>query len=224
MDRQYRIVAANESFQNWLVENEEDLYTKINDLLQKLEESMVPEEPLTTYSHLWHSDYSAIRAQVWHLYNDEHDTEELGEFTQGDLYVYIYRKDGRLIIWFQCEWEPNDKQAEEKVEDIAWEDYDLDLDQATDKEEVADALSELLKNVWCHEAERTTDPARIEFLLGKEDAPIDWYLAKNPAVPAERLLELESRYAGGQNRNIAQFAKENPNYPEDKTEWALGDW
>ena len=224
MDRQYRIATANESFQSWLAESADTAEERVAEILAQMEESAVLEAPLTTYADLWHSDYSAIRAQVWHLYNDNHNTEEFGEFAQADLFVYIYRRDGKITIWFQCEWEPKDDLAEEMVEDVAWDDYDLDFNDVEDKEELADALAELLKSVWAHEAERTTDPARIEFLLGKEDVPIDWYLAKNTAVPAERLLELESRYAGGQNRNIAQFAKENPNYPEDKTEWALGDW
>lgn len=215
---------AKESFSLWLAESADTAEGRVAELLAQMEESAVPNNPETTYAHLWHSNYFAIRAQIWHIYNDEHDTEEFGEFAQGDLYVYVYRRDGKLTIWFQCEWEPSDELAEEMVTALSWDDYDLYLEKVEDQEELADALAELLNNVWCNEAEKTTDPNRLDFLLGKNDVAIDWYLAKNESVTVDQLLEIEDRYKGGKNNKIAQLAKENPNYPEDKTDWALGDW
>jgi hypothetical protein len=225
MDRQYRIIAANESFQNWLAETAETAEERVAELLAELEISEVPNAPNTVYSHLWHSNYSDIRAQIWHRYNDNHNIGELGEFAQGDLYVYALRRNNKLVIWFQCEWEPSSDLAEEMVEDIAWDDYDLYLSDVRDNEELADALADLLTTVHFSEAQKTDNPERLQLLFDQEKSELDWALSGNPAIPAEMLLKLEARYANKpENKNIVIQSRENPNYPEDKTEWALGDW
>ena len=216
---------AKESFGEWLAESADTAEGRVVELLAQLSESIVPEFPLTTYAHLWHSNYNGIRSQIWHLYNDNHDARELGEFAQGDLYIYAYRRDGKITIWFQSEWEPEDELAGDMVEDIEWDDYEVPLEKINDTEELADALADLLTNVWCTEAEKVTDPERIQWLADKDQPGIDWFLTKNQMASPELLLTLEARYKDRpENRNILHQARENPNYPEDKTDWALGDW
>jgi hypothetical protein len=225
MDIKYRINPANTSFKNWLAESSGTKDGAIADLMAKLELSEVPTEGTAVYASLWNSSFPAIGAQIWHRFTDATSTEKIGKFEQGNLYIFATRHNGKLVIWFGSEWEPADDLAAETVETIEWDDYNLDLSDIKDTEELKNALGELLEEVYYSEAKISTNLEKLQSFFDQHQLQLDAALSGNPATSAELLVGLEARYQNYSKLNtIADSARQHPNYPEDKTEWALGDW
>jgi uncharacterized phage-like protein YoqJ len=208
-------------FEQWLVEStgyETGLKEELNIRLALIEKFKNRDN---WYKTLSKQKYSEIYSELVNYFENNFPFGGVGVFEPGDLDLIL--DTGRQPVPFSIEWEPQDEEAEVTADDTNWDDLILlitDIEEDDMLKEAIYACESALADV----AETSQDLEVIKELLALKSEEIDYSIitGQYKELSADILMELKGRY--GENSRVLDKIKEHPNYPEDATEWALGDW
>jgi len=176
------------------------------------------------YSPLWASDFTGIRAQLEERLMQYPDLERLLHL--GEIYIHQGGTDQDRNWYISAEWEFHPEVWEEGVDtdelthNLPTSIIRLPLEEIEDEEDLISALDQMQQAVLNKMAlDESLGEDWLEQVVELGDSGAIQRLCKNPVTPAEILLQAVKKIP-----EVRQFAETNPNWPNDVTDWALGDW
>jgi hypothetical protein len=129
-------------------------------------------------------------------------------------------KDGEWTWWCQANWNWDPKEAREagftgesQLANISR----IPLSEIDYPEEALEWLQyQLLKSAA---QGQNLPPEWFQAILNSDRVVLAVTVLENPTVTAEQLIQIVDRFP-----QLKERAQENPEWPEDLTDWALGDW
>jgi hypothetical protein len=213
-------------FKDWLVESkseeqEQNPYRERDLLIQEMSGKE------TWAISIWPDDFPQIFKLLKKRFDDWIPFGSNGSWTPGKLW-FISDEKWSPVPFFRLHWIPVDEEANDVADEANLDEIILptwDIDGPAAKEEILVAYDEVIAD----EMAAAWNPEIAKKIVSLESQHLDSLLIFNLyPVGAELILTLEKRYLDKTPttfyKDLIKSIQKHPDYPEDMTDWALGDW
>lgn len=214
-------------FSDWLVESREGEPGKVNPYRDRVDLIREMSGKDVWAIKLWPDDFPEIFKLLKKRFDEWIPFGSSGNWEPGKLW-FISDEKWSPVPFFRLQWIPVDDEANEVADETDLDEIILptwDINDSEAEEEILVAYDEAIADVMA----AAWNPEIAGKVVALESRHLDAILIFNLyPVGADLILTLEKRYLDKTPtafyKDLITSIQKHPDYPEDKTEWALGDW